>query len=528
MSMIQQPVSRRRFLQAAGTLTGLSLVAACTLVGSPSPSTGPAGDTAPTGPQRGGTLTVVLPGTVTSLDPALVRGYDMQVLILSLYEPLVKLDAERVAQPALAEAWEVSEDGLQWTFTLRPDVIFHHGTALQAQDVVHTFTRVLDPDFGSPYRQILQFVAGVEALDASTVQFTLRGPNIEFPQYLSAYATCIVPHDRSDEELATAPSGTGPFRLTEYVPGESAYTVRNESYRIPDLPYLDEVRHVYMTESATQITALTSGTADVLWQVGVESLGALESNPDIQILEVAAGAHQPIHMRVTEPPFDDLRVRQALKQLINRNDMRQAVLQGRGTLGNDQPISTVSPYWAEIPALTYDVEGAKALLAEAGYADGLALTLTTTSARPGMLETAVVFQEMAKAAGVTITINQLPADAYFPVSMERHGNFFMDNWAMLPTDNLMLTVVYSSQGPLNIMGWHTPELDSMIAATRSEADMAARQELYTQIQTLIGAEGATIIPYFRPVLAAARSGVEGLILTPDSFMDFSATWLAEA
>lgn len=207
-------------------------------------------------------------------------------------------------------------------------------------DIVYTFERVLGPDFGSPAQTAFRFVDKVEAIDDNSVRFTLKSPNVDFPLLLGdpINVGLIIPHDRTLEELTAQPSGTGPFKLTEFLAGESATFVRNDNYWRAGLPYLDGVKHFYMPELATQVAALTSGTIDLIWQLNTESVAALEGNPDAVVTEVNSGFYQPIIMRLDQEPFTDVRVRQAFKYATVRAGMVQAVLQGKGVVGNDQPL----------------------------------------------------------------------------------------------------------------------------------------------------------------------------------------------
>lgn len=516
-------LNRRQFLWATGGATTILLLTACAPVATPAaPST--AADASE--PQRGGTLRVAMQEAPGSLDPHLSYTIQDNIVRGALYDYLVWNDPALQPQPALATAWEAADDQLSWTFQLREGVTFQHGTAFTAQDVVYTFDRILGEDFGSPAQTAFQFIEKVEAVDDYTVRFLLKSPNVDLPLLLGdpINVGVIIPHDRTPEELTETPSGTGPFRLTEFLPGESATFTRNESYWREGMPYLDGVQHFYMPEIATQIAALTSGTIDMIWQLTVENLPNVEGNPDLVVVEVDSGAYQPIIMRLDQEPFTDVRVRQAFKYAIDRAGMVQGVLQGKGVIGNDQPIPPVHPFFADLPAYPHDVEKAKALLAEAGYADGLAVTLYTADLRPGMVASAVVFQEMVKAAGITVTVEQVPGSNYWSEHWMQSA-LTVSNWSVFPSADTILSLAYHSAGVWNESGLNNADLDALIEAGRSEPDPAKRKEIYVQAQQIIQEEGGTLVPYFRPSFYARHKNVQGVAYIPQGPVYLHEAWL---
>lgn len=517
-------INRRQFLSLTGGASVALLLAACAPVAAPvaAPAAGTASE-----PQQGGSLRIAMQAGPSSLDPNLAPAIQDAIVHGALYDSLVWNDVALQPQPALATAWEVTDDQLRWTFTLREEVAFHHGTTFTAKDVVHTFERILGPDFGSPAQGTFRFVEKAEAVDDYTVRFTLKSPHVDFPLLLGdpVNMALIMPHDRTVEELVAAPSGTGPFRFQEFVPGESVTVVRNESYWRPGQPYLDEVRFVVMPEMSNQVAALSSATVDLLWQLTAESVPALSGDPSVVVSEVESGFYQPIIMRLDQEPFTDVRVRQAFKYATDRQGMVQAVLQGQGVIGNDQPLPPNHPFAADLPAFAHDAEKAKALLAEAGYPDGLEITLYTADLRPGMVATAVAFQEMVKAAGITVKIEEVPGSNYWTEHWMQ-SPLVVSNWSLFPSADTILSLVYHSAGPWNESGLKNADLDALIEAGRGEAEVAKRQEIYAKAQQIIQAEGGTLVPYFRPAFYAQRANAQGVVYTLQSVIYLHEAWLA--
>jgi peptide/nickel transport system substrate-binding protein len=522
------PLNRRQFLALTGGVSAAMILAACAPTAAPSPATTGTGATpvAAGEPQRGGILRIAMSDAPGALDPHLSFTIQDNIVRGAIYDYLVWNDPNLQIQPTLATSWEAAPDQLTWTFKLREGVTFHHGTDFTARDVVHSFERILGPDFGSTAQTAFGFVESVTATDDYTVEFRLKSVNVDFPLLLGdpINAGFIIPHDLTIEELTAQPSGTGPFRLTEFVPGESATFARYENYWRSGMPYLDGIQHFYMPELSTQVAALTSGTIDVIWQLTAETIPALEGNPDIVVEEVDSGSYQPIIMRLDQEPFTDVRVRQAFKYATDRPGMVQAVLQGRGVVGNDQPLPPNHPFAADLAPYELDVEQAKTLLAEAGYPDGLEITLYTADLRPGMVASAITFQEMVKAAGITVQIEQVPGNSYWSEHWMQSA-LTVSNWSLFPSADTILSLVYHSTGVWNESGIQSAELDALIEAGRAEADVSKRAEIYAQVQQIIQEEGGTLVPYFRPSFYARHARVQGLTYLPQGPIYCHEAWM---
>ncbi len=519
--------NRRQFLLLSGGTSAAMLLSACaplTPLSPRDPETMPGGTTGEA--QRGGTLRIAMQDSPSGLDPHLVPSIQDETLRGAIYDFLVWNDSNLQPQPALATSWEATSDPLSWIFQLRKGVTFHHGTPFTAQDVVHTFDRILGPDFGSTAQTAFQFVEGVTAIDEYSVEFRRKCAIVDLPLLLGdpTNAANIIPHDLSIEELSAQPSGTGPFRLTEFSPGEKASFTRYENYWRSGLPHLDGIQHFYMPEFSTQVAALTSGSIDMIWQLTAEIIPVLEGNPDLVVEEVQSGAYQPVIMRLDQEPFTDVRVRQAFKYAIDRPAMVQTVLQGRGVIGNDQPMPPSHPFAADLPAYDLNIEKAKALLAEAGYPDGLEITLYTADLRPGMVASAVAFQEMVKAAGVTVQIEQVPGSNYWSEYWMQNA-LTISNWSVFPSTDTVLSLIYHSTGVWNESGIQNADLDALIETGRTETDAIRRAEIYAQAQQIIQEEGGTLVSYFRPSFYARTTKVHAIHYLPQGPVYFHDAWM---
>src|SRR5262249_50468483 len=191
----------------------------------------------------------------------------------NIYDNLTRVDEKLQAQPQLATRWVPDEHAQTWTFTLREGVKFHHGRELAARDVAFTFERILDPTTGSPVRKTLP-IDKVEAVNAHTVRFRLNTPFADFPVLLGGPYGRVLPSDRA-EQIKNDPSGTGPFRLVEFRPGERTRMTRFKDYWDRSRPYLDEVWQVNVPQHAAQVASLSGGDIDIMWEVPVAYLSTL-------------------------------------------------------------------------------------------------------------------------------------------------------------------------------------------------------------------------------------------------------------
>jgi peptide/nickel transport system substrate-binding protein len=500
------------------------LLAAC------GPAGQPAGDGGrgphPTGqPVRGGHLTLAMNGVVKRWDPAQPIAMDDIVSTEAIYNNLTRLDERLLVKPDLAESWTHSPDLRTWTFKLRQGVVFHHGKPFTAADVVFTFKRLLDPETNAPARATIGWIDDIQAQDDHTVVFHLNAPNADVATHFGFYYFRIVPADRTEEQIEGAPSGTGPFVRKEWSPGERVVFARNERYWQPDLPYLDGWTMVSMPEETSRLAALTGGVVDVVWQVTAQALPALQGDRNVAVLKAPSGNYQPIIMKADVKPFDDVRVRQAFKAVVDRAAFTEAVTQGFGDPAADQPIPTfmLPALEKEVPLPQRDVARAKQLLADAGYPDGIDVTLYTSEGRPGMVESAVAFQEMAKPAGIRVKIQKMPISTYWDeIWMKKE--FCTGNWITRPTIDNVLASVFHSEAKWNEGFWRRPDMDRLIDQGRAETDPAKRAALYVQAAKLIRDDGPSVISYFRHVITAAATKVHGYAAHPSTFVDLRAVW----
>jgi len=456
-----------------------------------------------------------------SLDPARARSIEAVQCAYTLYDALTYIEADMTPAPLLATNWQTAADRLSWTFELQRNVQFHNGALLTAADVAYTFNRILDPALESTIRIVFDFVERVEALDEYTVRFVLSSANADLPLLVGLPLTGIVPNGMTSVSLAARPVGVGAWRIAELVTGESIRFVRNLDYWKPEfIMQFETLEYRYFPTTTDQVEAMLASEIDLIADVPPSALNDLAEHPDITVQEVPSGRYQAIVMRADLPPFDDPRVQEAMKLCVDRTSMRSQVLADRGVIASDQPIAPVHPFWAELPSRPYDPEQARQLLLQAGYANGLKLTLITAAVEPGMVEMAQLFQTMALPAGIAIDVVTVPSGVYLTDYAGR-APLHVVGWGMRPSTDETLTTAYHSKSPTNYGHDFNPQLDRMIEDARSESEPSRRAELYRAIQELIMQESSTIIPYFRPVLMAVHNTLGGFSSHPTGWLDYS-------
>jgi peptide/nickel transport system substrate-binding protein len=523
-------ISRRKFL-------GLGLAAgAAGIVGMRGNSAAeqrPAGGTGSSPartPKRGGVLKLAVPSAARRLDPAIHGASDEFIISQAIFNNLVRVDEKLNPQPELATKWKISEDGKIWTFNLRKGVKFHHGRQFTSKDVEFTIKRILDPATASIGRSLFQMIDNIEVPDPFVIRFHLKFPYSDFAMMFGAVYARILPFDRT-AEISKNPIGTGPFKMKEFVPADYVRMIRNPEYWEKDeagnpLPYVDELRQVTIPEQAAQIAALTGGAVHILWEATSQSVPTLKADSNVKLLEVASPSYHEITIWVDRPPFQDVRVRQALKYTLDRDQIVKAATGGYGTPSNDNPISPISPFWIDTGMRKRDIEKAKSLLTDAGYQKGLDLELITSPDRPGLVEYAVAVKEMSAPAGFRINVKSVAWDVYTAKYNRKHP-FNMQNWNGRPTIDESLYPYFHSKGSYKeLYHFSNKDIDRLLDEGRMEGNFQKRKEIYGKIQKILIDYGPNVIAYHRPYIMAIHKSVKGYKIHPIRWSDVRKTWLS--
>jgi peptide/nickel transport system substrate-binding protein len=482
-------------------------------------------------PRRGGTLYAAQDVDPVSLDPhtnanlSALQGYE------HMYESLTGYDETMRVVPALATRWEIGADATVYTFRLRPGVKFHNGQTMLAEDVKYSIERVLDPRTASPFRNIFAVIKEVKALDPLTVQITLNEP---YPGLLSEFAglraSGIVPNGIAEREnLKLKAVGTGPFKLGEYVPQDHLTFVRHAEYWDRPLPHLDGMTFKILTEENARLAALRAGQLQYagLSPQGVTQLGGTSGITVLKASFAWAAAHR---INVAKKPLSDARVRRALRMAVDTRAVIQKAVFGEGSPTGPLPTGYNGWYLdpRTLPYPTADVEGARKLLAEAGYANGgFTLSVKCSPQYPEFVASSVVFQDAVRKLGVSVNVEQLEWGTFLKATGSFDFDLAATAWTFRPDPDGYLFPFFHSSGVFNAGPYKNPTLDHLLEQARTVPVYAERVSLYKEIQRILLEDAVAFWYYTKFNIEALSSTVQGYT---QSFTGrrvfFKKAWLA--
>jgi peptide/nickel transport system substrate-binding protein len=493
---------RRQFLAGlAGTAAAGGLLAAC---GS-SAAARPAGP----GPRKryGGNLTAGLTGGSASdtLDPHQGLTYLDTARASAVYEPLVALSADARLEYVLAEEITPRNGSLtSWVIRLRPGVRFHDGRPLTAGDVIYTFRRIIASKYSAINVLGPVDAAGIRALDPATVLVPMSRPYASLPEQLAGILTAQIVPDGFDP-AKQKPNGTGPFTFQSFTPGQRSVFARNPDYWQYGLPYADTLTIVDFPDTVSLQDALTTGQVHAAGTLDGPQMAALANTSGITPVASPAGTIIPFTMRVDQAPFNDVRVRQAMRLLVDRPQLIASALDGYGTLASDV-FSPYDPDYDHALRREQDIAQAKFLLSKAGR-EGLTVTLVTSPIATATVAMATVLAEQAKAAGVTINLRNVPPGTFFGPDYLR-WTFSQDFYSYAPY-LAQVTLSMLPTSPWDETHFADPAYIRLYAQANATSDPAIRAQIVRDMQQTDFDQGGYIVPAFIDTLDAYSAKITG-------------------
>jgi peptide/nickel transport system substrate-binding protein len=534
-------ISRREFLRLA-SLMGVSAASAWVLAAcgapttaAPQPTTAPAAATV----KRGGVIKIGF--ALQAVDhPARLSWTQGADVLRNQFEYLTLTDRNNVTTPYLLEKWSANDDATEWTLSLRPGIKWHNpggpgdGEEFVAEHVKFNFGQWLNPDIGS---SILGFfegfltMDGVQAKDDHTLVLQFSRPKVDVAENLFHYPAQIV-HPSFDGDATTFKNaGTGPFRLVNYKVGEGARVEKREGYWQngadgQPLPYLDAVEYIDLgTDSTPYIAALQSGQVHE-YLLTATSYQSLKNATNVAIYPARTSQTRVMRMRVDVKPYDDNRVRSAIKMCQDRKKIVQTAYFGQADEGQDTHVAPVQPDYAPIESPKYDPEGAKALLKEAGY-DSLDVEIAVGSDWTDIVAYIETLKEDAKAAGINVILNTMPQSAYWDVWTEAAVG--VTPWTHRPLAVMLLPLAYiaDSEGkpvPWNESRWVDAEFTELLQKAQGVADPVARREVMRDLERIQQERGSIGIAYWQNVWDAYNPAFQNTGAHPTGYVLLTDVW----
>jgi peptide/nickel transport system substrate-binding protein len=476
-------------------------------------------------PRHGGRirLGIVDNDTNGDLDVHKPSGTGSVIRGFALFSKLWEWSEEMTPRLALAEEVEPNADASAWTIRLRQGLEFHNGKTITADDVVFSARRLTDPELASPYAALVSPLdrSRIEKLDERTVRIHAK-PGLGFVPLPDTWVNFggIVP---TDYHPITNPVGAGPYKFKSYQPGRGSLFVRFENYFKPQLPYADELEILDFKDQTARLAALESGQIDVAYGISPELKALVERSSRMSLLRSVTYGFQAFNLNVQAEPLRDPRVRQALRLLVDREELVRRVLNGEGRIGNDLYSPQDPTFNHSIPQRPHDVNEAKALLRSAGQSD-LRVELVTP---PSGASPALVFAEQAKRAGVTIHVKQVDL-ATFNGPNKRQ-------WTMSTGSSLgqsFLCTGLNHDAPVavaNRTNFDDPRFGELFLTALKNRDVEQRKPLVHEAQHIQHQRGGMLIWGFTNVLDAVSPRVGGVLPEHSHFPTwrFDTMWRRE-
>ncbi len=454
-------------------------------------------------PKKGGMVRAAmnLHGPDDTLDPAqFTSGLDYTRGRV-VYNNLTQLNDKLVPQPELAESFEPNSNATEWTFKIRKGVEFHDGSPLTADDVVYTMNRHRGEDSTSVFKSMLAPVEEWKKMGSHEVKAVLSSPNSDLPAILALFQAKVIKNGTNGDGI-----GTGPFTVESFEPGVKSVHKRNENYwRKP--ANLDGIEMTAITDPVARVNALISGDVQIAGTIDPVAFRQVESSDSAKLHSVPAAQQTGICVLRNTAPGQDINFVRGLQYIQDRERIVKRVLKGKGTVGNDQPISAAHgrDFCSELPQRVYDPDKAKFHFKKAGLSTA---EIHVAPVAVGVEDVVLMAQANCAKIGFDLQIRKVPADGYWgAVWMKEPINVV--NWFMRPTANAQMAIQFAPNGPWNDTYWNSDRMGELLKLSLAETDPDKRHAMYCEMQTLIHNDSGMVIPCFVNLTDGIAKNLEG-------------------
>jgi len=465
-----------------------------------------------------GTLRMAIVADAESLDPILPSDNPSIWTMLLVFDQLVRSGVDgKSIEPGLAQKWEISKDGKTYTFHLRK-AQFSKGDPVTVDDVVYSLERARGEK--SRWASFFRPIDSVKALDAGTVQITLKEAFSPFLANLALFSASIVPKavaEQAGDEFATKPVGSGPFMLERWDKGSRIVLAKNPHYWQAGKPHLDQVEFQIIGEDNTRMLKVQAGEVDVAADVPANMLQTLRGQKDLRVQIVDQYRSDFVNFNTTKAPFTDKKIRQAMNLAVDRAALIKAVLYGSGL-----PENTYLPkgmkYWDPgVKAYPFDLAQAKKLIAESSKPQGFPAELMVQSGDTAFNQVAVILQDQWKAIGITVKITQIEGGAHWDTTKKMEYDLatqYMTSDTIDPDQLTGFAVVNPGRAKAFYTGYTNPEVNALFERARTTPDGPAREAIYKKMQAIVKDDAPFVYLYSIPARYVYRAPVKGFAVLP--------------
>lgn len=530
-------IGRRDFLRTA-TLLGLSAPLAYGIVGRVLGEGAVPAARAET-PQRGGIVRVSMRIPDLRHPHTYSWAYDANVS-RQVNQYLTRTGVDNVTRPLLLESWKVSDDLMTWDLHLRQGVSWSNGDPFVAEHAAWNLRRMLDPEVGSSVlglmegymltrdeddRSVLWDENAIEILDDHTLRLNCKEPQLAVPEHLFHYPALML-HPDSDGEWGVGAVGTGAFTVEEIDVGQRVVLRRREDFW-GEGPWIDELQFIdHGDDPAAEVAALSARQVHGQYEGSITQYQVLGNMEHLTMHEMTTSQTGVARMKVGEAPFDDPRVRKAMRLALDPARLLQIAHLGIGSPGEHHHVAPIHPEYADIGFMEQDIAEARRLLAEAGHPDGFSTEIHCKQDPEWELIAVQAMVEMWREIGVEVAINVLPSAQFWEVWTEVPFGF--TPWTHRPLGVMVLNLAYRTGGIWNESDYSNPEFDALLSRAEGIADPEKRREVMADIQRIMLEDGPACIPLWRGLFSFWDRRVKGFEHHPTSVLFGEEIWLDDA
>jgi peptide/nickel transport system substrate-binding protein len=501
-SFLSGKIGRRSFMTGALAL-GVSLTGASTVVEQALAAT----------PKQGGRLRIGITGGATSdvLDPGqILDAYMINVSMGQVRPNMTKINPDGSVAADLVESWEPSNGAKTWKFNVRQGVEFHNGKTMDSQDIVDSIRHHLGPDSKSGGSGVVSGIESIETDGKNGVVIKLKEGNGDLPILLSDYHLNICPSNGDGTIDWESGVGAGPYTIVEHEPGVRTLTKKFANYwNTGNDSFFDEIETLGIADPTARMSALSTGAVDAINNVPAKTAGRLAKMANVKTLISTGNKQATMPMLCDVEPYTNQNVRNAMKHIVNRQELLDKIFFGYGQLGNDNPVGPANYFRAteeELPQREYDPEKAKFYLKEAGLNSLSVKFHAADTGFAGSVDAGALMRESAKAAGIDVEVVREPNDGYWSnVWMQKP--FSACYWSGRPTEDWIFSQIYYSKADWNDTHWKNADFDRLLVTARAETDEAKRREMYVEMQRIVHTDGGLILPVFLSEIMGYRSNI---------------------